>query len=250
KLSKLHKPQFIRDISIKDLSLGNSLPIISRVSLPVLDERGTWIDFDVTYSGGLVFTLETYLNVDGYFISIELNSTGRVSPVQKQSSNEDEMSRSEPGSPTPGSGPSSPIRRNINNKPNTKRKVISVIERLAKSKWVKKAAETKIVKSAAEKFSNLPIILSVEVQTVKGTLAINIPPPPTNRLWYGFRGNPMLFVSARPKLGARQVKLTHVTDWIEKKLKQEFKNMFVLPNMEDLPIKLMKCDVEQQFEDS
>lgn len=40
---------------------------------------------------------------------------------------------------------------------------------------------------------------------------------------YGFRGSPMLFVSARPKLGERQVKLTHVTDWIEKKLKQEFK---------------------------
>ena len=40
---------------------------------------------------------------------------------------------------------------------------------------------------------------------------------------YGFRDNPMLFVTARPKLGARQVKLTHVTDWIERKLKQEFK---------------------------
>lgn len=33
----------------------------------------------------------------------------------------------------------------------------------------------------------------------------------------------MLFVSARPKLGDRQVKLTHVTEWIEKKLKQEFR---------------------------
>jgi hypothetical protein len=35
----------------------------------------------------------------------------------------------------------------------------------------------------------------------------------------------MLFVTVRPKLGARQVKLTHVTDWIERKLKQEFKVM-------------------------
>lgn len=33
----------------------------------------------------------------------------------------------------------------------------------------------------------------------------------------------MLIVTARPKLGERRVKLTHVTDWIEKKLKQEFK---------------------------
>ena len=40
---------------------------------------------------------------------------------------------------------------------------------------------------------------------------------------YGFRGTPLLFVSARPKLGDRQVKLTHVTDWIEKKLKHEFR---------------------------
>jgi len=40
---------------------------------------------------------------------------------------------------------------------------------------------------------------------------------------YGFRGTPLLFVSARPKLGDRQVKLTHVTEWIEKKLKQEFR---------------------------
>ena len=30
-------------------------------------------------------------------------------------------------------------------------------------------------------------------------------------------------MSARPKLGDRQVKLTHVTEWIEKKLKQEFR---------------------------
>ena len=43
---------------------------------------------------------------------------------------------------------------------------------------------------------------------------------------YGFRGTPLLFVSARPKLGDRQVKLTHVTDWIEKKLKQEFRVSF------------------------
>jgi len=33
----------------------------------------------------------------------------------------------------------------------------------------------------------------------------------------------LLFVSARPKLGDRQVKLTHVTEWIEKKIKKEFK---------------------------
>lgn len=39
---------------------------------------------------------------------------------------------------------------------------------------------------------------------------------------YGFRSPPHLELKARPKLGEREVTLVHVTDWIEKKLDQEF----------------------------
>lgn len=39
---------------------------------------------------------------------------------------------------------------------------------------------------------------------------------------YGFRSPPLLELKARPKLGEREVTLAHVTDWIEKKLEQEF----------------------------
>lgn len=39
---------------------------------------------------------------------------------------------------------------------------------------------------------------------------------------YGFRSPPHLELKARPKLGEREVTLGHVTEWIEKKLDQEF----------------------------
>lgn len=39
---------------------------------------------------------------------------------------------------------------------------------------------------------------------------------------YGFRSPPHLELKARPKLGEREVTLAHVTDWIERKLDQEF----------------------------
>lgn len=39
---------------------------------------------------------------------------------------------------------------------------------------------------------------------------------------YGFRGNPKLTLVAKPKVGARQVTVTHITDWIERKLSVEF----------------------------
>lgn len=312
KLAKMKKPSFIRDITISDLNLGESLPVITKALPPVVDKRGTWVDLNVNYSGGLIFTFEGHLNVEGYlsyFLSLgnsehgelemaelsrkyeiidkegfaeedEENESESESPPDsdsdfespesdfeeltskvlhhplKLSSNSDkpedgqqsessdsltpssfdgdaEMQENkellqsssvldldggeatserdtklkrqklssskqslteeltEKSSPTPGppekmleSAPSSPLKKHLGlSAKGPKRKIFSVIERLAKSKWVKKAAETGIVKRAAERFSNLPIILSVEVQSVQGTLALNIPPPPTNRLW-------------------------------------------------------------------
>jgi len=41
-------------------------------------------------------------------------------------------------------------------------------------------------------------------------------------LRYGFRGNPDLVLSAKPYVGEREVSLSPVTDWIEKKLAVEF----------------------------
>jgi len=87
-----------------------------------------------------------------------------------------------------------------------------------------------------EGVSNTRLMLTVEVNGLVGTLVLNIPPPPSDRLWYGFRGNPRLWLQARPKLGERQVNISQVTSWIEKKLCQEFQKKFVLPNMDDLVI--------------
>jgi hypothetical protein len=39
---------------------------------------------------------------------------------------------------------------------------------------------------------------------------------------YGFRGNPRLWLQARPKFGERQVNISQVTSWIEKQLCLEF----------------------------
>lgn len=44
---------------------------------------------------------------------------------------------------------------------------------------------------------------------------------------YGFRRPPYLELKARPKLGEREVTLVHVTEWIERKLEQEFQVCFL-----------------------
>lgn len=58
------------------------------------------------------------------------------------------------------------------------------VDKIAKSKYFQKATETEFIKKKMEEVSNTPLLLTVEVQECRGTLAVNIPPPPTDRIWY------------------------------------------------------------------
>lgn len=79
KLSSIKLPYFIEQLLVTELSLGNlpflfgsifdlftsgsSPPIIHKASKPVLDQRGLWIDLDITYDGTIVLNLQTKLNL-------------------------------------------------------------------------------------------------------------------------------------------------------------------------------------------
>lgn len=58
------------------------------------------------------------------------------------------------------------------------------VDKITKSKYFQKATETEFIKKKMEEVSNTPLLLTVEVQQLQGTLAVNIPPPPTDRIWY------------------------------------------------------------------
>ena len=58
------------------------------------------------------------------------------------------------------------------------------INKITASKYFQSATENKYIKKAMTGVSNTPLILTVEVLKLNGTLAINIPAPPSDRLWY------------------------------------------------------------------
>lgn len=87
-----------------------------------------------------------------------------------------------------------------------------------------------------EYVSNTRIVLHVEVRGLSGTLMINIPPPPTDRLWYGFKPCPKLILAARPKVGAKELTMNRLTEWIEKKLELEFQVRDMVDVLRKVPI--------------
>ncbi|KAM3859390.1 testis-expressed protein 2 [Diretmus argenteus] len=262
KLSKIRLPYFMNELTLTELDMGSCMPQIVASSRPEVNDRGLWLELQLVYTGALQMTLQTKFNLSklgkegGQDSDTGTTDTGSLGcrPIlsvladsdeessSAGSSDEEEVLLSEPQGPvgekgfTPGAeGPGGG---------RTGRKILRFVDKIAKSKYFQKATENEFIKKKIEEMSNTPLLLTVEVQELSGLLAINIPPPPTDRIWYSFCEPPKLDLRVSPKLGEREVTFCHVTEWIEKKLQDEFQKVFVLPNMDDIHLPLMHSGMD------
>ncbi|XP_067164581.1 testis-expressed protein 2 isoform X2 [Apteryx mantelli] len=251
KLSKIKLPYFMNELTLTELDMGIAVPKILQAFKPSVDHKGLWIDLEMSYNGSFLMTLETKMNLTklgkeplGEALKVgEIGKEGFRPRVYCLADSDEESSSA--GSSEEDDAPELAGEKQLT--PGAEgyvgghrtSKIMRIVDKITKSKYFQKATETEFIKKKIEEVSNTPLLLTVEVQECRGTLAINIPPPPTDRVWYGFRRPPYLELKARPKLGEREVTLVHVTDWIEKKLEQEFQKIFVMPNMDDVYIPLM-----------
>ncbi|CAM9525570.1 unnamed protein product [Bubo scandiacus] len=264
KLSKIKLPYFMNELTLTELDMGTSIPLVLSASNPTINDRGLWVDMEVTYSGSLQMTLETKMNLcklgkesaaeesgpaeaggEGARPRLILLADSDAESSSAGSSDEEDIAAAEPtgapGERVPPPGAEGHISSN-----STSRKILRFVDKIAKSKYFQKATENEFIKKKIEEVSNTPLLLTVEVQELAGTLAVNIPPPPTDRVWYSFRVPPQLELKVRPKLGEREVTFLHVTEWIEKKLQHEFQKILVMPNMDDLIIPIMRSGLDPQ----
>lgn len=124
----------------------------------------------------------------------------------------------------------------------TRQNIVKFVDKVASSRYFQQATENRYIKKKLQDISNCPLVLVVQIRSLNGVLTMNVPPPQTDRIWYGFRPNPDITLKALPKMGEREVSLSHVTDWIERKLEEEFRKILVIPNMEDIVLPVLKSD--------
>ncbi|XP_072270163.1 testis-expressed protein 2 isoform X2 [Pyxicephalus adspersus] len=248
KLSKIRLPYFMNELTLTELDMGVSVPKILHAYKPTIDHRGLWTDLEISYNGSFLMTLETKMNLtklgkEPFGEALKVSDIGKEGPRAYYLADSDEESSSAGSSDEEDAAELSGDKQQPGAEgyqgPHRTSKIMRFVDKITKSKYFQKATETEFIKKKMEEVSNTPLLLTVEVQECRGTLAINIPPPPTDRIWYGFRKPPHLELKARPKLGEREVTLGHVTEWIEKKLEQEFQKIFVMPNMDDVYVTIM-----------
>ncbi|XP_034395871.1 testis-expressed protein 2-like [Cyclopterus lumpus] len=261
KLSKIKLPYFMNELTLADLDMGTCLPQVLSTSTPTLDRRGLWLELEVMYTGCLQMSLQTKMNLCklGKDVEDEAHSVLETQQVGSKPrlcvlADSDEESSSAGSSDEEEASPFEPqaslgekstmVAAEGHTGGSTSRKILRFVDKIAKSKYFQKATENEYIRKKIAEVSNMPLMLSVEVLELSGTLAINIPPPPTDRIWYSFRVPPRLDLHVRPTLGEREVTFTHVTEWIERKLQCEFQKVLVMPNMDDLYLPLMTSGLE------
>ncbi|KAL5293475.1 TEX2 family protein [Megaselia abdita] len=255
KLSAIRLPGFMEDVSIKQIYLGETPPIIHRVSQPVLDERGTWIDADLTYEGLMHMTITTKLNLlrlKRQHSRNNMESAGTPSNEFAQTF-DDVSSVLDPSfancaiydSNAESSGASSSESESPNltsvdtssdqhaNNPGNARKIFKIVDRITASNIFQYATELSYVQKAMENMST-NITLRVHLKGLVSRVAINIPPPPSDRIWLSFRGPPRLWISAKPAVGDHTFDWSMITNVIESKLCDEVYKYLVYPNMVDI----------------
>ncbi|KAH0629292.1 hypothetical protein JD844_011242 [Phrynosoma platyrhinos] len=231
-------PYFMNELTLTELDMGIAVPKILQAYKPAIDYKGLWIDLEISYNGSFLMTLETKMNLtklgkEPLSEALKVGEIGKegfrpraycLADSDEESSSAGSSEEDDPPEVTGSEKPLVPGAEGYVGGHRTS-KIMRFVDKITKSKYFQKATETEFIKKKIEEVSNTPLLLTVEVQECKGTLAVNIPPPPTDRIWYGFRRPPYLELKARPKLGEREVTLVH--------------KIFVMPNMDDVYIPLM-----------
>jgi hypothetical protein len=219
-----------------------------RASAPIIDSQGLWINLDVTYEGSFCLTLKGKVNLlklgksfmneddhvpneegeDGVDDDFGVNSVneGLIGNLydsdaeDSEESDESEVQTFKLKTQGEDGARNNPAPR----QPSKRGKIMTIVKKVqyATSNFV---SDMNFVKHAFEKVADTPILLTVEVRQASGIITLNLPSPPTNRIWIAFQTKPQLELIISPKLGDQSVNLNPLTDWIHEKLHEQIQAM-------------------------
>lgn len=242
KLTAIRLPSFMEDVHVAEIFLGETPPIIHRISQPLMDERGIWIDADVTYEGLMHMTITTKMNLlrlkkqeqrDSGECTVTLPTQLAMKVLCDSDAESSGASSSESESSIQTNPESSVESQSFYSPPGNSRKILRIVDRITASNLFQSATEISYIQRAMENMST-NIKLRVELKGLVARVIINIPPPPSDRLWIGFRGPPRLWLTAKPAVGDHSFDWSLVTNVIENKLCDEVYKYLVYPNMVDI----------------
>eukprot|EP00092_Neocalanus_flemingeri_P015037 GFUD01016241.1.p1 GENE.GFUD01016241.1~~GFUD01016241.1.p1 ORF type:complete len:991 (+),score=217.81 GFUD01016241.1:98-3070(+) len=274
KLLKIKITQWFKSIELTEINMGSNLPRVSWVSNLHQNERGLWVELGLEYDGVASATIETC----GLTIGDEMPDAGSGAVHLKDLLNETETALpirpATPEGDVNGRKISSRIEAATNSDEEDSAEEDSDSQELPveqhvglagsvpdggvpRARWWEVVGNSELVKSGINKLSNSEwwkqktskkMTLQLEIASLRGVVVLNIPPPPSDRLWYGFKSRPDLGLRIIPFYGENKLgndntlfsrAINKSIDVVVNRLKEEIHKFILLPNMDDIPIRIM-----------
>ncbi|KDP46473.1 hypothetical protein JCGZ_08445 [Jatropha curcas] len=238
-LSNMRIPSYIGEVICTDLGFGSLPPYIHGIRVLPMDMNEVWAwEVDVEYSGGLVLDIETRLEVqnlqkDMGDTNSESNSDGDVPPDLLEGIEYfgKQLKLSE------GSIDAQDQRNEGNLKLDGFKNSTDYLPTSTNvSRW------KSILNSIAKQVSQVPLSLSIRVASLRGTLRLNIKPPPSDQIWYGFTSMPDIEFDLESSVGEHKISSAHIALFLISRFKAAIRETMVLPNCESLCIPWMLAE--------
>ena len=231
-------PRFVGPISVSNVHLGKSTPQVLAARLPPAAKPGTsaapWdggtlagrgacaaAELEVDFAGVAEMTLTTHLDLSVYAEMIAAEEgDGGAEDADSRDSNDSARNAA-----VESAAPSSSVSGNGGG---------GAEEQIRRLRSLAKKNASKLIGAVARKMAGVPISMTVKIKRLAGTTRVWIPPPPGDRLWFGFVGEPVLEMEATPSFGQIGIKwhglAERVSEAITKQLLREIHAALVLPN--------------------
>ena len=242
-------PKFVGPISVTRVHLGENVPQIRAARLPhaastanalsaapwdggTLANRGPCaaVELEMDFAGTAEVVLRTNIDLNVY---AEMMREKERTAVPDADDGDGKGTNADDGtstgkctekvgrdSPEPGSNPGTNA------------------ERFAKIKSLAKNNASKLIGAVAKKLVDVPVTLRVRLRRLSGTMRFWIPPPPGDRLWFAFVGEPKVEMQAIPTLGELGIRWHGLADKVSQlitaNLLKELYAALVLPNAGNL----------------
>ncbi|CAF2523217.1 unnamed protein product [Rotaria sp. Silwood2] len=221
----------LEDLHVEKIDLGKTFPVILKVEPMQWNAKGIWINLFLFYRGSLKITIKTRLVLQPLLnynpdsdqpMYAQHHSAQTVHKEDKKFDDDDLLQRQKLLAKEPE------IPENA-----ASRKLGTLLTKVATNKHFQRFAALKPVVGVIEKLSNAEIGANVELTSFSGIMTINIPPPPSDRLWIGFPEMPDLSLKVTPVVGENKYSYSLIHDFLEARIRDELKRLVVLPSMDD-----------------
>lgn len=228
----------LENLRVTSIDIGNTFPVILKIEPLQWNTQGIWFNLFVYYRGNFKLSVRTnvllqkLINYDPKKdkpIFAQHHSAQIVHKDDERIDENDLVQRQKLLAKEPEI-PEMAITRKLGLK----------LTSLALNPYFQMIANIPFVKSLFEKFSQNEVGADIEVTSFSGVLTLNIPPPPSDRIWVGFPEVPDLNIKVVPVYGQNQYAYTLLQDFLQAKIRAELKRLVVLPAMDDQLLPLFR----------